>query len=286
MNVEAASLDEVAAPRYARSVLTRPAIHHIPVCPFCQRLEIMLELKGRRADVDFHVVDITRPRSPELLAKTGGSTAMPILETTEGVVLRESLVLMRYLDELFPEPRVARRDPLEHAIENLMTSLEGPFVSAGYRLVMSQDPSARDELTRTLLAQYAGLDTFLRRYSKADTFLFDSFGWAEAALTPMFMRFWFLEYYEGFELPETPEFARVRRFRDACVAHPAARQTSREEIVKVYYDYAKGAGNGSLVPGRSRSSFSLTPHWRERPWPPPDKYGDSATDAELGLGAA
>ena len=106
----------------------------------------MLELKGRRADVDFHVVDITRPRSPELLAKTGGSTAMPILETTEGVVLRESLVLMRYLDELFPEPRVARRDPLEHAIENLMTSLEGPFVSAGYRLVMSQDPSPRSKV--------------------------------------------------------------------------------------------------------------------------------------------
>lgn len=58
---------------------------------------------------------------------------------------------------------------------------------------------------------------------------------------------------------------------------------SREEIVKVYYDYAKGAGNGALLTGRHRSSFVFEPDWRARPWPPKDKYGHSATDAELGL---
>ena len=57
----------------------------------------------------------------------------------------------------------------------------------------------------------------------------------------------------------------------------------KEEIVKLYYDYAKGAGNGALLPGRKRSSFSFEPHWRTRPWPPQDKYGHSASDAELGL---
>jgi glutathione S-transferase len=268
---------------YAPRVLARPAVHHIPVCPFCQRLEILLELKGRRADVDFHVVDITRPRDPELLAKTRGTTAMPILETTDGTVLRESLVLMRYLDELFPDRPVARRDPLEGAIENLMTSLEGPFVSAGYRLVMNQDLAKRESLTQGMLAQYAELESCLRQYARGDTFLFESFGWVEAVFTPMFMRFWFLEYYEGFALPETEAFARVRRFRDACLAHPAAQQVSREEIVKSYYDYAKGAGNGALVHGRTRSSFVFEPHWRDRPWPPADKYGHAATDAELGL---
>lgn len=208
---------------------------------------------------------------------------MPILETTEGTVLRESLVLMQYLDDLFPERLVARRDPLERAIENLMTSLEGPFVSAGYRLVMNQDLTRRASLTEAMLAQYAELDACLVQYAKGDTFLFESFGWAEAVYAPMFVRFWFLEYYEGFVLPETHAFARVRRFRDACLAHPAAQQVGREEIVKSYYDYAKGAGNGALVAGRARSSFAFEPHWRERPWPPADKYGHSATDAELGL---
>ncbi len=57
----------------------------------------------------------------------------------------------------------------------------------------------------------------------------------------------------------------------------------REQIVKLYCDYAKGAGNGALLPGRRQSSFTFEPDWRLRPWPPKDKYGYSAGDKELGL---
>ena len=53
--------------------------------------------------------------------------------------------------------------------------------------------------------------------------------------------------------------------------------------MKLYYDYAKGAGNGALLPGRTKSSFAFEPHWRTRPWPPRDKYAVAATDAGLGL---
>ena len=55
-------------------------VRHIPVCPFCQRLEILLELRGQRDAVAFHVVDVTKPRDPALLAKTLGTTALPVLE--------------------------------------------------------------------------------------------------------------------------------------------------------------------------------------------------------------
>ncbi len=114
-------------------------------------------------------------------------------------------------------------------------------------------------------------------------FLFEDFGLAETVFTPIFMRFWFLDYFEGFDLPETADFARVRRWRDACLSRPEVRQTSREEVVKLYYDYALGAGNGALPNGRTRSSFVFEPHWSDRPWPPAAKYGPPATDAELGL---
>ncbi len=102
----------------------------------------------------------------------------------------------------------------------------------------------------------------------------------------MFMRFWFLEYYEGFALPEGAEYDRVRRWRAACMAHPAAQQVSHDEIVKLYYDYAVGVGNGALPEGRSVSSFTFDPDWRVRPMPPSDKYDRIAGDAELGLVAA
>lgn len=260
-----------------------PAVFHIPVCPFSQRLEVLLTLKGMRDAVEFCVVDITQPRPSSLVAKTGGAVPLPVLETDDGVVLRESLVLLSYLDELFPEPRIAQRDPLRRAVENLLTTHEREFVSAGYTLVMNQDRARRDELHARMQERWAELDAFLVRHARGGTFLFEDFGWAEVVFTPMFMRFWFLEYYEDFELPTSPRFERVRRWRDACLEHPAAQQVTREEIVKVYYDYAKGAGNGALVAGRARSSFVFEPDWRGRPWPPKDKYGHSASDAELGL---
>jgi glutathione S-transferase len=134
-----------------------------------------------------------------------------------------------------------------------------------------------------MLTQYQRLSDFLNEHAPSGPYLFEDFGWAEAVFTPLFMRFWFLEYYEAFALPADPRFARVRQWVDACRAHPAAQQVTREQLVKLYYDYAKGAGNGALLPGRRRSSFVFEPDWRGRPWPPQDKYRHSASDAELGL---
>jgi glutathione S-transferase len=262
--------------------MTRPIVYHIPVCPFCQRLEILLALKEQSSAVEFRVIDITQPRPGWLLEKTGGTTSLPVLEAPSGDVLRESLVLLRYLDQSIG-PRISAEDPLLHAIENLLVVYEREFVNAGYNFILNQDPARRGQLEREMLEQYAALDAFLSRYAKGGPFLLGHFGWAEAVFTPMFMRFWFLEYYEGFELPANPRYERVRAFRDACIAHPAAQQVTREQIVKVYYDYARGAGNGALVPGRSRSSFAFQPHWSERPWPPQSKLGSPASDAELGL---
>ena len=261
----------------------RPVIYHIPVCPFSQRIEILLALKDLRDAVDFHVVDITVPRPDWLLEKSGGTTALPILEDESGRVLKESLVILRYVEERFATPPVARSDPFERAVERLMIAREGPFGTAGYRYVMNRDPARSDALRAELLDHYAWLDALLRRHNPDGQWLFDRFGLAEAVFTPLMMRFWFLEYYEGFALPEVPEYARVARWKAACLAHPAAQQVTREQIVKLYYDYAVGAGNGALPEGRARSSFVFEPDWRARPMPPADKYDRIASDAELGL---
>lgn len=263
--------------------MTKLTVYHIPVCPFCQRLEILLTLKGRRGDVDFQVIDITQPRPDWLLQKTRGSTALPVLETTDGRILKESLVILQYLEQLFPQLPVAQADPYRRAVENMLCTLEREFGMQGYQYVMNRDISRRDALRVAMLAQYARLDSFLREHAPAKVFLFDSFGWAETVFTPFFMRFWFLEYYEEFVLPDDPHYARVRTWIEACVAHPAAQQVTREEIVKLYYDYAQGVGNGVLLPGRRKSSFAFNPAWHSRPWPPADKYRISASDADLGL---
>jgi glutathione S-transferase len=261
----------------------RPIVHHIPVCPFSQRLEILLALKGRRDAVEFRVVDITRPRDESLLRKTGGTTALPVMELDGQPVLKESLVLLQYLEDVHADRPVAQRDPYRRAVEGMLTRMEADFCTQGYVWVMNQDPARRDAHREAMLGHYERLNRFLLEHSPRGPFLFDEFGWAEAVFTPLFMRFWFLEYYEDFELPDDSRYARVAQWVDACRAHPAAQQVTREQIVKLYYDYARGAGNGALLPGRRRSSFSFEPHWRDRPWPPADKYRPAAGDDELGL---
>ena len=263
--------------------MQKPIIYHIPVCPFSQRVEILLELKGLRGAVEFRVVDITKPRDPALLALSRGTTALPIMDLGQGRVLKESLVILRYIEEAFAEPRIARADPYERGIERLMIDRAGAFTMAGYLMAMNRDRDQAAAKRDELLGHYAWLDDFLRHHNPDGTFLFDTFGLADLVYTPMFMRFWFLDYYEGFALPQGADFARVRRWHDACIAHPAAQQVTYEEIVKLYYDYAIGLGNGALPEGRSRSSFVFAPHWRDRPMPPRDKYDRIASDAELGL---
>lgn len=263
--------------------MDRPTVYHIPVCPFSQRLEILLALKGLEDAVRFEVVDITRPRDPRLLTLSGGSTALPIMDLGQGRVLKESLVLLRYLEERFPAPPVARADPYGRAVERMLIAREGPFTAAGYGMVMNRDRERAADLRDRLLAEFAAIDAFLRRHGSEGAWLFERFGLAEVVFTPILMRFWFLEHYEGFALPETEAFARVARWRAACLAHPAAQQVSREQIVKLYYDYAVGVGNGALPAGRTRSSFVFEPDWPERPMPPRDKYDRVASDGELGL---
>lgn len=257
-------------------------MYHIPACPFSQRLKVLLSLKRLSTEVAFKVVDITEPRDPALLKKADGTTALPILELADGRILKESLIILRYLDEALGNP-VRRSDPYEHAVENLLITHEGPFTMAGYLFVMNQDRGKKDSHANKLNGIYKDINILLNLHNPDGTFLFDEFGLAEAVFTPMFMRFWFLEYYEGYDMPKGSEFDRARKWRDACLAHKAAQQVTREEIVKLYYDYALGYGNGAVPEGRKVSSFVFHPDWPDRPWPPKNKYDGSVSDSELGL---
>ena len=151
---------------------TRLIVHHIPVCPFSQRLEILLALKGLRDQVDFRVVDITQPRPEWLLQKTRGTTALPILETPDRRILKEGLVILQYLEDVFPQPAVAQSDPYRRAVEHMMTRLEGEFCTQGYVFVMNQNPERREALREGMLKHYARLNDFLTEHAPDGTYLF------------------------------------------------------------------------------------------------------------------
>jgi glutathione S-transferase len=254
-------------------------IYHIPGCPFSERVEIMCALKG--IALEDMEIDISKPRPDWLLKKTRGTTALPAMTLDNGETIKESMVILQYLEDRFPEPAVRQKDPYRHAVEGMLCATDGQYSGSGYRMILNRDPAKREECKAGVDAQYARLDDFLSHYSPNGTYLFEEFGWAEVSFTPMFKRLWFLDYYENYEIPGN--LKRVQRWREACLAHPAAQHRSHEELIKLYYDYSQGGGNGRIPEGRKISSFTIDVPWQQRPMPPRDKWGHAASDAELGL---
>src|SRR5690242_17310219 len=117
----------------------RPTMYHIPGCPFSERVEILLELKGLHHIMADMEIDISKPRPDWLLKKTRGTTALPALEIANGETLKESMVIMRYLDQLYPERPVAQADPYRHAVESMLCATDGAFTGAGYRMMLNRD---------------------------------------------------------------------------------------------------------------------------------------------------
>lgn len=256
-------------------------IYHIPGCPFSERVEILAELKGLRDQFEDMEIDISKDRPEWLLKKTRGSTKLPVMTIENGETIKESMVILQYLEGRYPDPPIAQADPYRHAVEGMLCALDMQFSGAGYRMILNRDQEQREEHKAAVNREYELLDEFLNYYSPDNEFLFEEFGWAEVSFTPMFKRLWFLEYYEFYRIPAN--LKRVQRWRDACVSHPAAQGRTHEEIVKLYYDYCQGFGNGAIPDGRSISSFTLEPRWSLRPMPPREKWKVAATDEELGL---
>ena len=186
-------------------------MYHIPGCPFSERVEILLELKGLHAIMADVEIDISKPRPDWLLAKTRGTTALPALELDNGETLKESLVIMRYLERRFPDRPVMQADPYRSAVEEMLVAMD-QVTGAGYRMILNRDREKAGALRAEVDGHWGKLDEFLSYHSPDGDFLFEDFRWAEACYAPMFKRLWFLEYYEDYEIPAA--FGRARRWRE------------------------------------------------------------------------
>lgn len=80
------------------------------------RARIALALKG--VDYEYRAVDISPEHSQQLApeyADINGARMVPVLELADGARLTQSVAIVEYLDERFPEPPLYPRDALERA---------------------------------------------------------------------------------------------------------------------------------------------------------------------------
>ena len=79
-------------------------------CPYCARVRIALAEKA----IEYEGVEIDLRDRPDWIYELNASGKVPVLD--DGFVLPESAVIMEYLDDRYPEPRLLPDDAQSRAV--------------------------------------------------------------------------------------------------------------------------------------------------------------------------
>jgi glutathione S-transferase len=146
--------------------------------PNPRKLRIYLAEKGLRAlpvkELDLRAGE---QRTPEFLKKNPFA-GVPILELDDGTVIAESLAIMEYLEELYPDPPLIGADPVTRALVRMWERRceIGVYLPAS-RMVLSKG-EVSEHARKTLMARLAlinagleGRDWVAGQFSIADIML-------------------------------------------------------------------------------------------------------------------
>jgi len=90
-------------------------LYDFPQSPNCRKVRMYLAEKGLSVPLQRINLLAGEQSSPEFLGRNPFG-AVPILELDDGTVIPESLVIIEYFEELYPEPPLLGRDPLTRAL--------------------------------------------------------------------------------------------------------------------------------------------------------------------------
>ena len=90
-------------------------LYHDTRAPNPRRVRIFLAEKGVAYDTIEVEIAKSANLSPEF-RKKNPLALLPVLELADGKILRESIAISRYLEELYPEPNLFGADPWERAV--------------------------------------------------------------------------------------------------------------------------------------------------------------------------
>src|SRR3954462_12672582 len=152
-----------------------PTLYTAERCPYAARTRIVLAEKG----IDYDAVEIDLSDRPAWLYEKNPLGRVPVYEEDGGLVLPESVVIMEYLDERFPEPALWPADPAERALGRLWLQRFDDRLRQAY--YQGGRGGGRDELN----ARLAELDRAL----EAQPYLTGrEYGLADIAYVPWILR--------------------------------------------------------------------------------------------------
>jgi glutathione S-transferase len=144
-------------------------------CPYAARVRIVLAEKG----VEFETVEIDLSDRPAWLYEKNPAGRVPVLEEDDRP-LAESVVIMEFLEERYPDPPLLPPDPADRAAVRLLIFRDRDLTDPYYALRRGEDGAAE-----RLDAALAKLDVHLY---EQDYLGGAEYGLADIALVPWVLR--------------------------------------------------------------------------------------------------
>ncbi|KAG5869666.1 Pyrimidodiazepine synthase, partial [Gonioctena quinquepunctata] len=121
-------------------------------CPYAQRVVLVLDAKK----IPYDVVNINLSSKPDWLYDKIPHGKIPALETENGDILYESLIIVDYLDERYSQHPLHPKDPLQKAKDRILIEQFNRIIGTMYRVMMNVGRISLDDDE----AISSGLSTF------------------------------------------------------------------------------------------------------------------------------
>ena len=112
-------------------------------CPYCARVRIVLAEK----EIEYEAIEIDLRDRPAWIYAKNATGRVPVIEE-DGWALPESAVIMEYLEERRPEPRLLALDPADRALARLWIFRHDDFTDPYYALRRGEDARFDVELAK------------------------------------------------------------------------------------------------------------------------------------------
>ncbi|KAI8357277.1 glutathione S-transferase [Blakeslea trispora] len=209
-------------------------LYNAPVCPYAQRAYIALKEVG----AEFDVVDIDLLNKPDWYKDVNPELKVPVLKT-EGQNLAESLVIIEYINDRYPEKNLLPKDPLKRAqirfaIEYFASKISPEF----YKFVMNMKAEdARANYEKNINQGLVRFEELLKQQSPTGPyFLGEEFSLADVAIAPFVMRIHALNtvFLDGLKLEAVTSSPRLTEFVKGVLTRPSVKDTwvGEEKLVE------------------------------------------------------
>ncbi|KAI9255543.1 thioredoxin-like protein [Sporodiniella umbellata] len=207
------------------------------VCPFAQRAAIAL----KEANVEHETVEIDLLNKPDWYGEINPDLKVPAL-TIGDEKLAESLIIIEYINDRFPDKNLLPKDPLKRArIRYFIEFFFSKFFSEYYKYLTNyreSDALSTYEKNANIALKKVN-ELLVQQSASGPYFLGTEYSLADIAIVPFLGRV--LGFHKlalnGYEFPALKEYPRLAEFFSANLDRPSYKETFCGD--KTYVDAAK-----------------------------------------------